>query len=227
MESRTQLQLATVAALLATAGDLTMLLVANALRSGHDLRFASRELLAIGGALGVLALPFFALGYHAVADAMRPAAPRAARVVAICGLATGAVGALIHGLTAWSIHSALVAATPVDAPLEAVLQEGWLLLAWGVGALLVLVASVALVRASAPPQRAVPPRLAWLNPAVVTVAVGLAALPWELGRSYLLPAAPNVAHVVFFAAFLMAARQRRTPFAAAAPAAPAAERRGA
>ena len=50
--------------------------------------------------------------------------------------------------------------------------------------------------------------VAWLNPAAVTLllARGAAGLPWEIGRSFLVPAAPNLAHVVFFASLLLARR---------------------
>jgi hypothetical protein len=41
--------------------------------------------------------------------------------------------------------------------------------------------------------------MALANPWLVTLAIVLAGTPSEIGRTFLVPAAPNVAHVVFFA----------------------------
>jgi hypothetical protein len=44
-----------------------------------------------------------------------------------------------------------------------------------------------------------PERWALANPLVVTLALSALGASFELGRWFLLPAAPNLAHVVFFA----------------------------
>jgi hypothetical protein len=49
--------------------------------------------------------------------------------------------------------------------------------------------------------------MALANPAFVTLAIVLAGTTSEVGRAFLVPAAPNVGHVVFFA--LAAATAKR------------------
>jgi len=101
---------------------------------------------------------------------------------------------------------------PVGSPLEGVMHAGpSLTLPWAVATVLVLLASAALAYAA---WRAVVPRV-WLvaNPAVATVLLGAAGAVTELGRAFVVPAAPNLAHVVFFVAALRsgggAGRRRR------------------
>jgi hypothetical protein len=108
---------------------------------------------------------------------------------------------VIHGLTTLLIHSSLSAGAPSAPPLQAVAAGGPLLLGlWALAALGTAVASLAFAWLD---RRA----LAALCPLFVTAALTLAAQPTELLRSFLAPAAPNLAHVVFFAA---CARARRS-----------------
>lgn len=197
------LAIAAAAAGVATAGDLLMLWVANAARPELALPPPSALALPLGGVLGVVAIPLYALGYRAVAGAFLSGAP--ARLVLGCGLGAAAIGAGIHGMTALAIQTGGAGGAP---PLAAVAESGVLVASWGVAGLLVLVASAALfaeLRRASGRSRL----LAWLNPAAVTLLLGLAGLAGEAGRSFLLPAAPNLAHLVFFLAAWGALAPRR------------------
>ncbi|MRR36138.1 hypothetical protein EG829_15965, partial [bacterium] len=206
MKPRNELMAASAAAVIATIGDVLMLLVANALRPEMDLSRPPEFVLAIGGMLGVAAIPFYALGYGAVARVIRPGYPVLSGIVLACGLGIAASGALIHGLTAFSIRAGMSSGSAVGPPMESIVRSGGILLAvWGFASLLVFAASIAILAAAGGSGTGQLPRwLSRLNPAVVTVILGAAGLPWELGRSFLLPAAPNLGHVVFFCAALHA-----------------------
>ena len=75
---------------------------------------------------------------------------------------------------------------------------------WAMATVLVVLASAALAYAA---WRTEVPRV-WLvaNPAVATVLLGAAGAATELGRAFVVPAAPNLAHIVFFAAALRSGR---------------------
>ena len=209
---RAGLGIASAAALAATAGDLLMLLVANSLRAESGLRPPALAL-PVGGALGVVAIPLYALGYRAVARAIGPGSPKLSRVVQLSGAAAAGIGALIHAATALAIRAAVASSAPAETPLAAVAQAGApLLAAWGAASLFVLAASLANLAAPGARRPGSPRALAWLNPAVLTLLLGAAGLAFESGRNYLVPAAPNLAHVVFFAAWGYAlAEPRRAP----------------
>jgi hypothetical protein len=68
---------------------------------------------------------------------------------------------------------------------------------WAVATVALLLASGAVVWAA---RRGGVPR-GWIvaNPAVVTVLLAATSAATELGRAFLVPAAPNLAHVIFFA----------------------------
>lgn len=186
-----------------------MLLVAHATRPEYHLPPPSAWILWVGGILGVITIPCYALGYRAVARIIQPNSPNLriqAPIVLGCGVGIGAAGALIHGLTALSIQDALASGAAAHTPVEAIAASGQVFLAaWIIGSLLVLVASIAIfiaiftvsasVGASHVPV--LPRWLAWLNPAVITVLLAMLGVPWEVGRSFLIPAAPNLAHAIF------------------------------
>jgi hypothetical protein len=205
MRSRDELIVASAAAVIATVGDLLMLLVANALRPELNLHRVSGIMLPVGGILGFAAIPFYALGYRAVACMIQHSSFTLSRIVLICGYGTAAIGALIHGLTAFSIRESIASGSAVGSPLESIAASGGLLLvAWGIASLLVLTASIAIFLAAGSGSRPLPRWLSWLNPATVTFILGAAGFPWELGRSFLVPAGPNIGHVVFFCSALYA-----------------------
>jgi hypothetical protein len=217
MTTARMLAIASVAALAATGGDLLLLLVGNSLRPQLHLESPPAFVLTLGGLLGCVAIPLYGLGYAAVARVVRSSRPITARVIVFGGSAFALVGAFIHGMT-WltirdSIHagtgsgtgpgtgSGTASAAPVDAIVAA---GGFLLGAWTVAAVLMLAVSLAIARSGLARRRPIPVRLALLNPVNVTILLGVAGAVTETGRAFIVPAAPNLAHVVFFGAALYA-----------------------
>jgi len=199
MDPRRELAIASGAAVAASIGDLLMLLVGNSLRPELQLPRPPGLALPVGGLLGVAAIPLYALGYRAVARAVGRSSRARARVVLVAGGGAAILGALIHGMTALSLGRAVAKGAAGRAPLESIAAEGGSLLAvWGAASVLVLLASLALLAAGTSRARALPRRLGWLNPAALTLLFAAAGLPFELGRAFLLPAAPNLAHGAFF-----------------------------
>jgi hypothetical protein len=198
MMPRRPLVLAAVAAAAATAGDVILL------RAGAGAPVATSTL-AAGSLVGVLSIPFYALGYRAVAAACTP--PRARTLVAGGGAVAGVLGGAIHGMTGLGVHlDRLAGATPLT-PADFVARHGaFLLPLWSLAALATVLASAAIVssRVAGGPVSGV---VAVCTPAVVTMALVGAALahpvPWA--TELLAPAAPNLAHLVFFVAAARAA----------------------
>jgi hypothetical protein len=185
--------------LVASVGDLLLLYVLNAQRHELALPQAGRAWLWLGGAIGVVAIPFYALGYRSASRLMAAASERAAQVVFVIGAAVAVVGSAIHGLTAARIGAELDAGAPLVDPLASLLRWGpFLLTLWGLAALLVIVASALFLWFVARGSTAAPRGVALANPALVTIALAVAGLPFVLLRSFLTPAAPNIAHFVFF-----------------------------
>jgi hypothetical protein len=188
-------QLAAFAALVASLGDLLLLYVGNSQRSELGLPQAGRGWLWLGGTAGVVAIPLYALGYWSASHLVAEASARAARVFFVCGALVAVLGSAIHGVTAVYIGAGALAGDP----LESVASGGPLILTlWGLAAFLLLVASALFVWFVARGATAAPPGAALGNPALLTIALAAAGLPWVLSRSFLTPAAPNIAHVVFF-----------------------------
>ena len=187
---------ATLAAVLASAGDLLLLAVANgidpALAAGGTLRPAA---LVAGYYLGVLAIPLYALGYWHVGRRL-PLPYR--RVVTVLGACGAVVGATIHGVTGMAIATLQVptAAGGVEAlrPLAAYLAPLWTIIA-----LATLVGSAAFVLPVVRGESTYPRWLALANPIVVMVAICACAAVSPTAATLLVPASPNLAHVLFFA----------------------------
>jgi hypothetical protein len=192
-------RVAAFAALLASAGDLILLYVANAQREELGLPQVGRAWLWLGGALGVLFIPLYALGYRAASRLVAPVSSSAAQVLFASGAIAAILGSLIHGLTTAYIGADLEAAVPGRDPLASVVSWGAPLLAlWGLAALLVLVASGVFLWCVSRGATRAPRSAALANPALVTVVLSAVGLPSVLLRSFLTPAAPNLAHLVFF-----------------------------
>ncbi len=196
---RRGLAVAGVAASIATAGDLLLLYVANAQRPELGLPEAGRAWLWLGGTLGVFAIPVYAVGYRSASRLVAVASVRGARAVFVAGALAALLGSAIHGLTAAQIAAQLDAPAPGLDPVTATLSGGPVLLVlWGVAALAVAVASASFFWSVARGATSAPRSAALANPALVTLALAAAALPSTLLRSFLAPAAPNLAHLVFF-----------------------------
>lgn len=193
-------QLAAFAALAASAGDLLLLYVANAQRDELGLPQAGQAWLWLGGTIGVVAIPFYALGYRSASRLVAAVSVRAAQVLFVAGAAGALLGSVIHGLTAAHISTQFDAAAPGGDPLESLVSWGPLLLTlWGLAALLVVIASALFLWFVGRGTTVAPRRAALANPALATIALAAAGLPSVLLRSFLTPAAPNIAHLIFFA----------------------------
>jgi hypothetical protein len=205
------LSIASMAAVTATAGDLLLLLVGNAMRGDLQVDQPPAIALTAGGLLGCLSIPLYALGYAALARVMQPRAPIPARIVWIGGTVFAALGAFIHGLTWIVIRASVLAGTRSTAPLDSIAASGGTLLsAWIAAAALMLFVSFAIAWAGlAVRPRAIPVWLALLNPLSITLFIGASGAATEVGRSFIVPAAPNLAHIAFFAAAFYALSLRR------------------
>ena len=197
---RRALAIATGAAVVASVGDLLLLWVAAATRPGLGVPAAPAWALVVGDLAGVLAIPFYGLGWVALARPLAMAAPRAGGVVRAAGAYAAALGAAIHAATGAVLATERsIAAAGID-PYGLVGRWGMLLLPlWGLATALSVLASWTWARTVWRGEAGLPRWTAWTNPAVGTVVlVGLCALT-PLARALLLPAAPNLAHVLFFA----------------------------
>jgi hypothetical protein len=111
---RVAFAVAAAAAAIATAGDLLLLWVANALRPALGLPSPPAGALGLGAWLGVAAIPVYALGYAAAAARARPALGRAAPLLTVAGGLGALLGSYIHAATASFIAEEMrTAATPV------------------------------------------------------------------------------------------------------------------
>lgn len=190
-----------LAAVVATLGDVFLLYVANARRPELGLPPAADGLLVAGSYLGVLALPLYALGYWYVAGGLRRHHPGAARWVFGLGAYGGALGAVVHGVTAQVIRAEESVHAPAMDPLAVVGQHGaFLVPLWIVLTVMTVAGSAIYARAVLAGGSAYPRWMAFLNPTLMLVAASVASLPSLWLRAFLLPAAPNLVHVVFFAA---------------------------
>jgi len=195
---RKLLIVASLAAVAASCGDLLMLYIGNSQRAELGLSPAPAPMLWIGAVLGVAGLPLYGAGYWAIARRFAQHL-RGAWLIAVSGIAGSIVGAIIHGLTALEIDSALASAAIARPPLEAVAGGSRALLyLWLVCGVLLLVASLGFVVFQLRCAKGAARWLGLVNPTVLTLLLVAVAMPSELLRSFLAPAAPNLAHVLFF-----------------------------
>jgi hypothetical protein len=205
---RRSLAIAATAAVVASAGDLLLLWVAAATRPALELPGAPAWALVVGHFAGVLAIPFYGLGWMALARPLATSRPRAAIVVRGAGTYAAALGTAIHGITGTVLAAEQsVAAAGID-PYAMVGRWAPLLLPlWGLATSLIVLASWVWSRAAWRGQAGVPPSTAWTNPGVGTVVLAAVGATTPLARALLLPAAPNLAHVVFFVATAISLRR--------------------
>jgi hypothetical protein len=191
-------RIALVAAIAATAGDLLLLATSNAGRPGLEwLPAPSEPALLVGTYLGVLAIPCYGLGYRAVA---RGLSPPYRGVVAALGVAGGVLGGTTHGLTGLAIHVESTGGMTGMDPVTLLARYGaYLMPLWGLIGVGLVIGSTAFALGVARGRSSMPRWMALANPAVLTLVVVLAGTTSQIGRMFLVPAAPNVAHVVFFA----------------------------
>jgi len=202
--------IAVFAAFTATLGDLLMLYVINSRRPELLLPELPEVCLWVGGALGVIGIPFYSLGYHAASRIIGTVSKRSARTVFFMGSLIAILGAVIHGFTAFKIHAGIEAGAVVQDPLLSVLSWGpTIIVLWVLAAVLVLSASAIFCWFVTRRGGLVPLFAGLVNPALVTVVLSAVGMSTPLLRSFLIPSAPNVAHIVFFAACVWALRAGR------------------
>jgi hypothetical protein len=200
MALRIALAIACAAAVVASAGDLLLLWIAASTRPGLGLPPAPPSALVVGHFAGVLAIPFYGLGWAALARPLAASHPRAAGVVRSAGFYAAALGAAIHGITGTALAAERGMTGVAIDPLALVTRWGTLLLPlWGLVTVLVAVASWLWARAAWRDEAGIPRWTAWTNPAAGTVGLVVLGAATPLTQALLLPAAPNLAHVVFFA----------------------------
>ncbi|MBI1817266.1 MAG: hypothetical protein HYR72_20025 [Deltaproteobacteria bacterium] len=193
--------IATGAALLASIGDLLLLHVAQLGPEDCGIaRMACWPELLTGHYLGVLTIPLYGIGYWQVSRGLGANDWRARWVFAL-GAYASALGGAVHGLTALIIR-----ASPADpnapgdpfaalAPYAPYLLPLWLLLG-----VLALAGSALFTLVILTTRTAYPRWFAFANPVVLVALASLATLPAPAIASYVIPAAPNLAHIVFFGA---------------------------
>ena len=209
-----RLGVAVSAALAASAGDLALLWVAWAADGRLGIPTPPAGTLVVGHYLGVLGIPVYALGYAALADGVRAAAPGAAGAawwIARLGFVGAVIGAVVHGLTGVLIAGALRTGAPTAPDAMLALPEAVMLLPlWGVVGGVLTIGSVMFATVVARGGTDFPRWMAACNPAVVTLAIAAFGAPFPLAAAFVLPAAPNLAHVIVFAAALSCLRAAET-----------------
>jgi hypothetical protein len=192
-----------IGAIAASVGDLLMLWVGNAQRSDLALASPPEIVLWLGCLLGVVGLPVYGYGYVRLQRTFTPDDSLLARALGGAGFAAGIVGACVHGYTAFLIKQGLDApVASAAAPAEAVLASGPLLLSlWALTFVCILAAVFAWVTLRIKAGRGT--SIATLaNPLVLTIVLVVVGGTGPLLEAFLLPAAPNLAHVLFFGLLL-------------------------
>ena len=203
--------IAFLAAMAATLGDFLLLFVGKSLSPEFLLPTVPEAFLWVGAILGVVGIPLYGLGYHAASRIVETYSKGASRAVFMFGGLGALIGAIIHACTAFRIHSRLEAdAAAAQGPFSS--GVGWdptILVLWMLAGTLIILASVFFGWFVARRGDSSLHVLALANPALVTVALVGAGMSTPLFRSFLVPAAPNIAHVVFFGACVWAHRAGR------------------
>lgn len=201
--------MAGAAALVASVCDLMML--SAALVPATELWTTPNLLLGVSAVFGTIAIPFYALGYWAIARSLGTGHSGLRRTISLGGLIVGVVGGVIHATTAWLIYQTQSAG---DAwAVDDALSVGPLLpILWGsAGAASLSAASVILFSALSG-RSSLSRIVAAQNPVAATIfiVVTVVALGSDRLSQFLVPAAPNLAHLLFFVvAASSAARTRR------------------
>jgi hypothetical protein len=191
---------AALAAAAASGGDLLMLYVVGAERPDLGLPLAGSWMLPLAYYLGVLGIPLYAVGYAALAVTLARDAPRASRTILIVGTILGVLGAVLHGVTGVAVEAQLRAGAGFPDPVEGLLVFGeYILPLWAAVGLLGLLASGAYVYAVARGRSPLPRWAAAVNPVLLILVMVIASSGSMRLEAFLAPAAPNLAHALFFA----------------------------
>ena len=195
---------AALAAFAATSGDLLMLYVVGAERSDLALAPAGSWMLPAGYYLGVLGIPFYAVGYAALAATLARGTPKASRTILTAGTTLGVLGAVLHGVVGVANKAQLRAGADMPNPIEGLFVFGEYILPLSVAVgLLGLLASGAYVYAVASGRSPLPRWAAAVNPVLLILVMSIASAGSLRLEAFLGPASPNLAHVFFFAFLAM------------------------
>ncbi len=209
--SRAELGVALAGAIAASVGDLALLWVAWAHDGGLGVGAPPPGTLLAGHYLGVLGIPLYGLGYRALAAGIRDAAPSAARWVGGLGAVGSVVGAVVHGLTgALTAVAIRTGAAMAPSDLAAIPEAAFLLPLWLIVGTALAVGSLVFATAVGRGGTRFPRWMAACTPLVTTIVIAVLAAPLPLAAAFVVPAAPNLAHIVVFAAALLAARPHST-----------------
>lgn len=157
-------------------------------------------LLTLGGALGVLTVPLYFMGYGACRSLFAADGFRANRPLLVFSALVAVFGAFTHGWTAFDIFNALSSGTAIRRPEDAFVASAPLAVAAAVAAIACLGATLTLLIEARRKDWRLFKQLIWANPVSGTIALNvLALLGGDMGQ-YVAPAAPNLAHALFFAA---------------------------
>jgi hypothetical protein len=186
---------AVAAALLATLGDLVLLWVSYAGSGAHGVRPPPAGVLLPATWLGAVAILVYAVGYWQAACGLVDAGERLARAVFLGGAAMAGVGGVIHGMTGLTVHYEMLRGGDAS-PARMVAAQ---LPLWLVGLLCGGIAGTSFAAAVIRGPTAYPRWMAAANPLVLPLLIaGVAALGGPRVRAFVVPAAPNIAHVLFF-----------------------------
>jgi len=187
-----------VSAVAATFGDFLMLYIVNA-NAAQTLPSHATILLPLGYFLGVFAIPLYGFGFWAIAKIFEPGAIRAGHFVLVSGVMMAIIGGIIHGVTGITIEAQLRADGSHLEPIAALVEYGvYLIPLWAIASVLSFIGAVGFASGVISGKTIFSPFIAVFNPVVLTVVIGLAGTMTPAIRMFLIPAAPNVAHVLFF-----------------------------
>lgn len=212
MTARGACALGAVAAVAANAGDLLLLWFASAGRAELGLPALPDGALLAGHLLGVFAIPLYGVGYWGVSRAIGAAHRRAARFVFVAGALGGAYGGAVHGITGMAERLQAAAGIVPGDPMAFIEQlGGFLVPLWIVVAIAIAAGSIVFAAAVWRGDTAFPRWMALANPVALLLLAALLGAPTPLGRAVLVPAAPNTAHVWFFALAALSMRTASNP----------------
>lgn len=198
--------IALIAAVLASIGDFGLLYVSQ--QAGDPMLGwppPPRGTLALSQWLGAFSIPLYAVGYVTLS---RGLAGHARTSVFWLGIYTSALGGIVHGLTGLAILSDSIerrevsgafslspTALPYLVPFVAIVTLG------------LLVASAAWSFAILSGRSDYPRPYGYLSPLTCICAIVLASLPFHYGRLFVIPMAPNLGCILFFAVGLRLVRK--------------------
>lgn len=199
MNIQRRLWIAGAAAVAATACDFLLLSVMDT--PGFGLGIPDRFVLIGSGLLGAILIPSYALGYAGIAGLFESESQGPGRMIRLSGIVVGVGGGILHGATAVVMLEGLATGAVWQDPVRGVLGSGFLLPMLWVGVVAAaLCAAGALLYGAFTGRCRLPLVVVALNPALLTVLIGVVAvvIGSETLALVVAPAAPNLSHAVFF-----------------------------